>query len=374
MRYSRPSPTAHAALRGFTLIELLVVIAIISLLLSILLPSLSSAREQARMVVCGQRMADMGKGLASYYLDNEDWLPGLNTSGFAVSELRFSWAGNPSVLAHPRLPVQTFDWMTPILAGQMELPASREARFSFILNDMGCPSQKYTCPPYDDGLLQSPDRSDFVGKRYKAVSYLMPVAFAYYGTSYGRRGVQKPVLGYYKNQNVSSPVEAETMPEYFEVDTLEYKPRIDRVGDASRKIFIADGTRYLEQASWLDFDTNPKPNWFGSFTSAGGWWSGSVAYGVAGQSSNWGGRSVSRGSLSGGLNLALSYRHGASGSDEPTTCQANRGSIQALYFDGHVGRLNDRQSREPHLWYPAGSIINTPDQGMTYTERGDVIP
>ncbi len=52
--------------RGFTLIELLVVIAIISLLISILLPSLSRARDQAKSVHCLARLKEFGNALATY--------------------------------------------------------------------------------------------------------------------------------------------------------------------------------------------------------------------------------------------------------------------------------------------------------------------
>jgi prepilin-type N-terminal cleavage/methylation domain-containing protein len=56
--------------RGFTLIELLVVIAIISLLVSILLPSLRQAKEQAKAIVCQSNMKGIYSGICLYV---EDW-------------------------------------------------------------------------------------------------------------------------------------------------------------------------------------------------------------------------------------------------------------------------------------------------------------
>ena len=52
--------------KAFTLIELLVVIAIISLLVSILLPSLQKAKSLARQVVCLTRLKSIGSALAIY--------------------------------------------------------------------------------------------------------------------------------------------------------------------------------------------------------------------------------------------------------------------------------------------------------------------
>jgi prepilin-type N-terminal cleavage/methylation domain-containing protein len=51
---------------GFTLIELLVVIAIISLLVSILLPSLTKAKDLARTVVCATNEKNLGIALSIY--------------------------------------------------------------------------------------------------------------------------------------------------------------------------------------------------------------------------------------------------------------------------------------------------------------------
>lgn len=68
-------PLRRSRRRGFTLIELLVVISIISLLISILMPSLSRARDQAKGVHCLARLREFGTALASYETAYQSMMP-----------------------------------------------------------------------------------------------------------------------------------------------------------------------------------------------------------------------------------------------------------------------------------------------------------
>jgi len=67
--YHERKTKPHSA--GFTLIELLVVIAIIALLISILLPSLRQAKEQAKSIVCQTNMRGIHGALCLYTEDSE---------------------------------------------------------------------------------------------------------------------------------------------------------------------------------------------------------------------------------------------------------------------------------------------------------------
>ncbi len=67
--------SCHGPRRAFTLIELLVVVGIVALLVSILLPSLSSARAQARQTLCSSNLRQLMLASVMYGTDARGPLP-----------------------------------------------------------------------------------------------------------------------------------------------------------------------------------------------------------------------------------------------------------------------------------------------------------
>lgn len=78
---------------AFTLVELLVVIGIIALLIGILLPSLSRAREQANSAACLSNLRQLGLAMIQYTNEHKGWFPRAAASGVSNDDWIFWQSG-----------------------------------------------------------------------------------------------------------------------------------------------------------------------------------------------------------------------------------------------------------------------------------------
>lgn len=86
---------------GFTLIELLVVISIIAMLMSIMLPGLSNAREMGKRVVCQSNMRSLTIAWFQYALENDDSLCSPDTEWNDDGGVDYNWvADGPDLLSN----------------------------------------------------------------------------------------------------------------------------------------------------------------------------------------------------------------------------------------------------------------------------------
>ncbi|MBN1844127.1 MAG: prepilin-type N-terminal cleavage/methylation domain-containing protein [Sedimentisphaerales bacterium] len=101
--------------RGFTLIELLVVIAILAILLTLLVPALQRAKDQARIALCATNLRHISVGLRLYSLDNRnnDKLPLNQTGGwlwdvsYTTTDLIIAAGGDRNTFYCPSDPTKT---------------------------------------------------------------------------------------------------------------------------------------------------------------------------------------------------------------------------------------------------------------------------
>jgi prepilin-type N-terminal cleavage/methylation domain-containing protein len=133
MRRSKTSPS------GFTLIELLVVIGIIAVLISILMPALNSAREQARAIKCQSNERQLIMAFLMFANEHQQRLPGNYFDGQT-----FQQSASP-----PRIDVEKQDWLlgADLNAGSLKeyLDGPQNGTIYRYVNS----AQVYLCPAYE---------------------------------------------------------------------------------------------------------------------------------------------------------------------------------------------------------------------------------
>jgi prepilin-type N-terminal cleavage/methylation domain-containing protein/prepilin-type processing-associated H-X9-DG protein len=315
-----PSEKRNVPRAAFTLIELLVVMSIISLVASLLLPALSSARRSSQALVCQTNLREIGSGMIQYGIDNGDWIVGAPAGSGAY--LTGDTAFGPAV--------QVWDFMGP-LARQWGLPL-REARsnadtiwrFNFLRGYKGflCPSNQFLSNRYE-----GPNAGVGPMVSYNTCRYIL-----------------------LEHENVASTSVSIGLRHYDNSHEQKlskiWSPRITRLGDTSRKVFAADGSRYATVQIKPDYDLRARATWGGTFSDIGPYSTFT--------------RSWDRAAMSGtGYDARIyAFRHSTAVPQEKAA--ANTLKMNLVFFDGHVEKLGDLQAADPRMWLPAGSKLENP--------------
>jgi len=335
--------------RGLSLIETSVAIAVIGAILALTAPAIVGARAASQDALCLVKQRDLYTATAFWAHSNALRMPGLNTTGVrymgASANVR-RMLGDQK----PETPTSTYDWISPSIGLAAGLSPNRAERTRQIFARLGCPgAYEFNDALYDRDMAVGGDAADFRAIHeedgFAQISYLSPAIFHMRGPGWSRTQ--------YVTYRWAGPV----------VPPRNFVPRFDVVGAASRKVFVADGTRYLTRGGVLDFDIAPSPKFFGSFTSNSPIYAGSVAYG----------RRVSRTSaeFAGEVreivderNTELSYRHG--------------GSINAVFFDGSAGSMTQEESyTDAVAWAPGGSVFTgkrATEEALARHAEGEILP
>jgi prepilin-type N-terminal cleavage/methylation domain-containing protein/prepilin-type processing-associated H-X9-DG protein len=320
---------------AFTLIELLVVISIISVLISILLPSLSAARRTGQRVACmASNLRQIAEGVTQYANDNEEWPPG--APGGSGAYLYGAGAAYGAA-------VQRWDFQRPLAEmWNMGLTPGDGSGASVAKRFDELRSKAFRCPAnrFIATMFAGPAQSGAGWMvSYNTCRYQLFIR-ASNGGEIGFPG-DGPGLSWYDNsQEVQLP--------------LKWRPSVKDIGVPANKIYCADGARYSDCTQPPDFDLRVQATWGGAFSDTGvysNWshsWDRCHAPGNVASPGGWG---------HGGPVDARMYAFRHSPAEPQAGAPANAFKLNVVFYDGHAATMGDLEASNPHCWLPQGSTL-----------------
>ena len=311
--------------RGFTLIELLVVIAIIALLISILMPALSSVRRLGQTTTCLASLKSLATGGALYANDNDDAYPGgPGTSGIYLF-------GQTTAFGHA---VQRWDFMGPIAktwgVSLKQSDGSNQQQVAERFAEM-VENKLFLCP--SNSFLAT----HFAGPNAGTVRMVS------YNASRHLMWQRQPLIpGTSIDENISWYDN-----EFEEKLPANYKPVSSLVGVAANKVLYADGSRFSTETDPPDYDLELNARYGGAFADIGPF---------STFSRSWCRKRAPGNGATGTVDpRAYGFRHANAIPGTGAAPNAYRGNFS--FWDGHAETKGDLEASNPQMWLPRGSTI-----------------
>jgi type II secretory pathway pseudopilin PulG len=338
-----------------TLVELLVVVAFLAVFGLVAFASAVGSRVNAQSAVSLGNLRTLTQGQLRFANDNDQALAGPNSSGLRWNAdsgaVASEWYGDSS----PTTPTTRFDWISPTVGDDFNFSANRAERTADILELLADPRATRKL----DGIYAGDDPLDvvdfvdvFAERGIRQVSYLAPSATLLWSPprsddEFFDDYARVPIPGVpgetaMAQWTLSVPVDF----------TITYRARLDQIGDASVKVAVAEGTRYLSNSSFLDINIDGNPRFYSWQTASTPIRDDSTAYGRAFRSND-------------NDNVELSVRY------------PNQ-TFHVARFDGSAAleSLSDAYGAV-EWWYPSGTTftgIRATPEALDRFQPGDIIP